>query len=463
MLDDKGQIIANKPITKKVAKFIIDNFEIKGDTESFNITKADLKRNCLQIRNKNSRNKPDATVVRHVITEQEKTCTATGDKLYYHWPIFKKLAETGYGSIIRASMTNHQICSSHCPYCSVIRRNRADSISLKEAQEFVKKLYFTQAKFNQKNFPEYNKLYKQQTGSDIRLKGLILTGGGQPNLWPHFEKFVEWLANLDIDLGLITNGFPPKINEKIYNNFKWVRLSITPEDVSPHYKNGKFNEQYFPKTIVKNSNIIVGLSYVYGHWTNDDILNRIDLAIKKYGFDYCRMLTDCNLSRHAQLQAHRSLAERLYKLGYINERGKPLSKIFHQLKFHGDAEDAKKIWREGQCFLQSYNVFWDTTGHDERGYSFCYACDSITVLAEETNQGYIFTSERKFNPSKWGTVKNIEVEQLFNRPLRPFFDPRKVCSSCLFMRNNNIVRNLIKRKKYDKIQVNSRLDHLNFP
>ena len=52
------------------------------------------------------------------------------------------------------------------------------------------------------------------------MKGLILSGGGQPNLWPHFSEFVEWLSSLDIDLGLITNGFPKNINDKIYDKFK---------------------------------------------------------------------------------------------------------------------------------------------------------------------------------------------------------------------------------------------------
>ena len=55
------------------------------------------------------------------------------------------------------------------------------------------------------------------TGSDIRLRGLILSGGGQPNLWPHFEKLVNWLSTLDIDIGLITNGFPKNINDNIYD------------------------------------------------------------------------------------------------------------------------------------------------------------------------------------------------------------------------------------------------------
>ena len=99
------------------------------------------------------------------------------------------------------------MCSSRCQFCSTINRNKKDSTSFEETKEFIEKLYFDQAEYNKKHFSKYNERYKKLTGSDIRLRGLILSGGGQPNLWPDFEKLVNWLSTLDIDIGLITNGF----------------------------------------------------------------------------------------------------------------------------------------------------------------------------------------------------------------------------------------------------------------
>ena len=402
-------------------------------------------------------------LIRHTRTSKERSFTATGEKLRYHWPIFKKYGETGFGSIIRATMTNNQICSSRCQYCSTILRNKKDSVSLQEAKEFVEKLYFQQADFNRQNFNEYNSLYEKQTGSDIRLKGLILSGGGQPNLWPFFSEFVEWLSELDIDLGLITNGFPKHIDESVYTNFKWIRISITPESASPHYKEGKFNNQYIPDTIIHNSNITTGLSYVFGPWTDDDILTRINAATEELGFDYCRLLTDCNLTRNSQLLAHKELAERLFELGFIDEKGNPKNKIFHQFKYHGTKEEAKHLWDEAQCFLQVYNVFWDTTGHEEDGFSYCYPCDSITVLAEEKSDGNVLASDRKFNAKKWGTYKNTEVEKLYTEPVKSFFNPVNQCTSCLFMKNNQTVKDL--SQNIDNLDTKPKvdLDHVNFP
>jgi hypothetical protein len=285
-------------------------------------------------------------------------------------------------------------------------------------------------------------------------------------LWPHFEEFVEWLGEKDISLGLITNGFPKKISEDIYKKFDWIRISITPEDASPFYPNQKFNLQYIPETIKNNPDITLGLSYVYGPWTDNEILNRIENTAQAWGADYVRMLTDCNLTRDIQLKSHQALAERLHSLELIKEDGTPTGKIFHQLKYHGTKEEADDVWDTGQCFLQSFNVFWDTTGHEDNGSSYCYPCDSVTVLAEGVDDGMDETGtfpERKFNSAKWGTVQNNEVEKLYNEKVHPFFDPREQCRACLFMKNNQTAKHLSSLESYNDIEINDAIKHINFP
>lgn len=457
LMSENGDVKDTKPLDEVSIKFIVENFGIRGDTESFEIFEKDLDLGVLN-KERSSSVRPDE--VRHVVTHSENEFTATGSKLDFHWPIFQKLKETGFSSIIRATMTFHQVCSSRCHYCSTIARNKADSISLDEAKNFVEELFEAQIAFNRKHFSSYNKKYKDLTGHEIGLRGLIFSGGGQPNLWPHFEEFVEWMKKKPIDLGLITNGFPKKIPESVYDAFKWVRISITPEDASAHYVGGKFNNQYLPKNLLGNDKTVVGYSYVYGPWTDDDILMRISQSIKDNGFKYCRTLTDCNLSRNSQLRAHKNLSDRLLRLKLIDEHGVPTGKIFHQLKYHGTPEEADNIWTEGQCYLQSYNVFWDTTGHDENGRSYCYPCDSVTVLTEEHDR--IQASERKFNGTKWGTVSNVEVAELYSVPLRSFFDPRSICSSCLFMKNNVKVKELMDNPPPPG-NLNTKFDHVNFP
>ncbi len=442
-----GKTITQK-ITEKNSDIIIKSIESKGITEGFIIVDNDKGLNI------------SPADITHKLQEKEINFTSTGDKLDHHWPIFWKLNETNYSSIIRATMTLHQVCSSRCQFCSTINRNRKDSISLEEAKNFVKNLYFDQAEYNEKNFSKYNNEYKKIHGSSIRLKGLILSGGGQPNLWPHFTEFVNWLSDLDIDLGLITNGFPKNIDDSIYNKFKWIRLSITPEDASPFYPNQKFNLQRIPKNIL-NSNITFGLSYVYGPWTDDEFLNRLKISSKAWDVNYVRLLTDCNLGRTEQLKSHNNLSEKLQNLDLISDKGENKEKFFHQLKFHGTREEANDLWEDGKCFLQTYNVFWDTTGHEINKKSFCYPCDSVTVLQEDNTQN---DAERKFNPNKWGTVTNDHVEKLYTEKWNKFFDTRENCSACLFMKNNKKVKELKNHNYKNKnINLDKSIEHINFP
>jgi len=466
LLKNDGTLLDMVDIEQVNVDQIYNNIRKHGTTEGMYLIKEEVKTQPVGMYLNSTKIKISPEDVRHKKTLQESTFTATGEKLNHHWPIFKKYKETGFGSIIRATMTNHQVCSSHCQYCSTIARNKKDSVTLEEAKEFVTKLYDQQAEYNQKNFSEYNELYKSVTGSDIRLRGLILSGGGQPNLWPHFEEFVEWLSEKDISLGLITNGFPKKISEKIYEKFDWIRISITPEDASPFYPNQKFNLQYIPETIKNNPNITVGLSYVYGPWTDTEILYRIEKTAQEWGADYVRLLTDCNLTRDIQLKSHQALAERLHSLGLIKEDGMPTGKMFHQLKYHGTKEEADELWNNGQCFLQSFNVFWDTTGHEDNGSSYCYPCDSVTVLAEGADEGIGDSGafpERKFNSEKWGTVQNNEVEKLYTEKVHPFFDPREQCRACLFMKNNQTAKELSSIESYHNITIDDSIRHVNFP
>ncbi len=447
----------NADINEDVKDILVKSIKRNGITEGF-ILKFDENDKYSDFIEK----KINPENIRHVSGKSEKSFTSTGAKLNAHWPIFHKLNETGFGSIIRATLTLHQVCSSRCQFCSTINRNKKDSTTFEETKEFIEKLYFEQAVFNKKYFSKYNEKYKELTGSDIRLRGLILSGGGQPNLWPDFEKLVNWLSTLDIDIGLITNGFPKNIDDKIYDNFKWIRLSITPEDASPHYVDQKFNLQRIPQNIIDNPKTFFGLSYVYGPWTNDDVLKRLSLSIDDWKLDYIRMLTDCNLTRSEQLKSHNVLAEKLYNLSLIDKHGNNNGKIFHQLKFHGTQEEAEELWSDGKCFLQTYNLFWDTTGHETNGKSFCYPCDSVTVLAEENTRQQ---SKRGFDGNIWGTVTNDKVELLYKDKWKKFFDPRDHCSACLFMKNNKEVKKLTNQKisELNNIKIDNDLEHINFP
>ena len=142
LLDSQGRFLNMQPISPDQFDELAKNIELFGPTEGMYLTQSGPV--TMRVASP-SRKKIDPKDVRHTKTVQESSYTATGEKLNYHWPIFKKLRDTGMGSIIRATMTNHQVCMSHCQYCSTIGRNKKDSVTLQEAKDFVSKLYFDQA------------------------------------------------------------------------------------------------------------------------------------------------------------------------------------------------------------------------------------------------------------------------------------------------------------------------------
>ena len=147
---------------------------------------------------------------------------------------------------------------------------------------------------------------------------------------------------------------------------------------------------------------------------------------------------------------------------FVDKLGNPLAKIFHQLKFHTNEREIGDVWADKICGLQLYNTFWDTTGHETNKKSFCFPCDSVTVLEEGVGGA---SSERRFNSDKWGTVDNTQVPQLYETRAKSFFDPNEHCKGCLFVKNNKIVKSLSKAsdKDYERLNLHPSLDHVNFP
>lgn len=465
----------NAPISSlALAELVVQRSHVLGATSCFFFSQEDHQDYCLAaslidantlIRTSTSSDIFQPEQINHLTTQSERSFTATGDKLDYHWPIFSKLSSTGFGSIIRASIAPYQKCSSSCSFCSTANRNPRDTVPFDDAKQFLDKLFYHQADYNTKYFPEFNNLYKQHAGSDIRLRSLILTGGGQPNLWPHFQQFVEYAHSLGIELGLITNGFPKNIPDQLYKVFSWIRISITPADASPHYLEGSFENQYLPSVFYESSFLdrtTVGLSYVMGPWTQPDHIFRLNAYVNDHSFHYCRLLTDCNLPRDLQLKEHHRLSEIISGLQSPTSAHEKQSKLFHQLKYHASTSELHETFKDGQCLLQSYGLFWDSTGHSNNKESYCYPCDSVTVLASN-DTGSVIDSARKFEPSIYGTVRWDNVSDLYTKPLRAFFDPREVCSGCLFFRNNRKVSSLLNGDFQSPSDFLNAPQHVNFP
>ena len=89
----------SREITIDVLDRLLESILKNGDTEGFYIDiEGGINKSAIEPNN-----------IRHSVSLKEKSFTSRGEKLLHHWPIFKKYSETGFGSIIRATLTLHQL------------------------------------------------------------------------------------------------------------------------------------------------------------------------------------------------------------------------------------------------------------------------------------------------------------------------------------------------------------------
>ena len=136
------------------------------------------------------------------------------------WKLMKK-AETVIqdGKIIPYHIqlipTNH--CNSNCPWCSCKGVDRTLELSIDEIVPILK--------------------YFKNLGSEA----ITITGGGEPTIHPNIEDIIKCCANLDIEIGMVTNGIrlgdiktTKSFGEVFNKNLTWCRVSINNTE-SPEY------------------------------------------------------------------------------------------------------------------------------------------------------------------------------------------------------------------------------------
>lgn len=327
-----------------------------------------------------------------VKSESEHKFTSTGIKFWRHKDSMKSYREGTGRSVISTHISPEGSCNLRCPYCSVTFRDTHSRIALPRIKQYVTDL------------------------KSRGLKAVILTGGGEPTIYPQFNELVQWIKNdMGLSVALITNGtLSKRVHPATWKCFSWVRVSINIFD-------GWEEKIKIDKNLL-SSDCVVGCSAVYSveHEATNEIipLDRVELFAKfskvadNCGASYIRVLPNCLLEQNQLILQHKSIQKIAENLGD--------KRFFQQYKIHRTPESDVCH----QAYFRPY--LSEEPFNDDGEPGTVYPCDSV-----------VLNNSHAFFAKEYQLCKPERILDFMDGKIQQKFDPRKACTGCVFTENVN--------------------------
>lgn len=142
-------------------------------------------------------------------------------KLVHHPEALQAMREERPQAPIQVHFMPALACNQHCEFCSYGHRVEADG----EEQRGWKNMALMSAEY----LPRLKMLELVADWAEMGVKAVELTGGGEPLIYPHVDKFLERMADWRADIALVTNGTAlteERCAKFAATNWKWARVSI---------------------------------------------------------------------------------------------------------------------------------------------------------------------------------------------------------------------------------------------
>jgi organic radical activating enzyme len=328
-------------------------------------------------------------------SEQEHKYTSTGIKFWRHQQQMMSYKNDEGHSVISTHISPEGACNLKCPYCSVTYRDTHSRIDLPVIKDYVEKL------------------------KSRGLKAVILTGGGEPTSYKHFNELVQWLKyDQELSVALITNGtLAKRIEPKTWGAFSWVRVSINLFENWEKRIGDNFETEHLSKDCV------VGCSMVYTveHESTSEIMTdrlkmfeKVSRIADRVGAKYIRLLPNCLLEQKHLLAQHKSLDR---TLSQIKD-----DRFFHQYKIHGAPSSSV-------CHQAYFRPYLSEEPNAKTGKpGTVYPCDSVVL-----NDGYEYFAK------EYQLCAPEEILDFLDGKIKTQFDPRERCKGCVFTENVNML------------------------
>jgi organic radical activating enzyme len=301
------------------------------------------------------------------------------------------------GTIISSHISPTAMCNMKCEYCSFMGREKNKSISLKVLGDYIHDVH------------------------SMGCKAIVLTGGGEPMMYPDIIPLIKTILNYRMQIGIITNGY--NLHDVITYPYAWIRISINN------------NEQFFSEIIKTKDSIgfggTKGFSLILSE-NNKKIANTyVEKLLNKYNAAYVRLLPDCFQDAEEFEESY----DDIYKwLGpkYIKDK-----RFMVQKKI-------KKAPDSTICHQSFFRPFLS-----EYDGGTIFPCDSVTHMS----------SLRRFE-EKYALCKARDIKELMNYHIFQQFNPSKDCTQCTFSGTVNAINDVVLTGMIQK--TDERFDHENF-
>ena len=320
---------------------------------------------------------------------------------------------------VRFKPTN--VCNHRCYYCSYADEklglrntvNRHDMIPREKALEIVSDF------------------------AELGVKGITLSGGGEPLTYPHIVELMKKILSMGIDLSLITNG--SLLNEEraqILRQAKWVRISCDAAQADTYAKIRNVPNTALPTVFanieefakIKNNDCELGINYVVHHENAAQVYEMVK-RVKELGINHIKFsarVTKDLFAYHAPFR----------------------NKVVEDL--HRAVEDFSD-----ERFINKYESDFDSALVFHRDYDTCYINRMVTCVAADSKVYFChdkaYTSSGVVGDLQQKTFKDLWLDEAVIKRYKEF-DCHKECNHHCVYDDRNILLNTY--FSLDKSQIN---------
>jgi len=239
----------------------------------------------------------------------------------------------------------------------------------------------------------------------LGTKAVTITGGGEPLLYSRFDELLDYFAEKNIKIGLVTNGLLlHKSDISSLNKITWCRIS----NGDDRYMGGTYRTRL--EQVIKNTfNVDWAFSHVVSNNPNYEEIARIVDFANEFNFTHVRLVADLF---HPEVIAMDSIRE------YLNKNGIDDSKVIYQ--------ERKAYSRGGECYI---GYLKPLIGPDAK----VYACCGVQYALEKPSKDL---------PDELCLGNALDMDKIIERSNIPL--DGTICIKCYYMNYNILLKGLLK-------------------